>query len=119
MKFNLDSLVEEFENLETELSDPEIFKDQKKVKEVSRRKKSIEEAVQLYKEYKSLSQELEENKTMLSEEKDDEMKELLKMEISEAEDRVPELEEKLKIALLPKDQNDEKNIIVEIRAGAG
>ncbi len=65
MKFNLDTLVTEFKNLEIELSDPEIFKDQKKVKEVSRRKKSITEAVELYLEYKSLSESVEENKTML------------------------------------------------------
>ena len=119
MKFNLDTLVEEFENLEKELSNPEIFKDQKKVKEVSSRKKSIEEAVNLYREYKALNESLEENKQMLSGEKDEEMKDLIKMEISEAEQNIPELEEKLKMALLPKDPNDDKNIIVELRAWTG
>ena len=119
MKFNLDTLVTEFESLETQLSDPEIFKDQKKVKEVATRKKSIEHAVNLYKEYKILNESLDENKEMLNEEKEEEMRELLKMEISEAEDAIPELEEKLKMALLPKDPNDNKNIIVEVRAGTG
>jgi peptide chain release factor 1 len=119
MKFNLDNLVAEFENLEQELSNPEIFKDQKKVKEVARRKKSIEEAVNLYREYKTINETLDENKQMLAEEKDEEMRELLKMEIKEAEEKIPELEEKLKMALLPKDPNDEKNIIVELRAGTG
>ncbi len=119
MKFNLDTLVEEFESLEQELSNPEIFKDQKKVKQVASRKKSIEHAVNLYREYKNIYEEYEDNKQMLGEEKDEEMRELLKMEISSAEDRIPQLEEQLKIALLPKDQNDEKNIIVELRAGAG
>lgn len=119
MKFNLDTLVEEFENLEAQLSDPEIFKDQKKVKSVATRKKSIEEAVNLYREYKKIYEDYESNKVMLWEEKDEEMKELLKMEISEADDKIPDLEEQLKIALLPKDPNDEKNIIVELRAGAG
>lgn len=119
MKFNLDSLVEEFENLEQELSNPEIFKDQKKVKDVSSRKKQIEEAVALYREYKSLFTANEENKEMLALEKDDEMKELLKMEISEADNKIPKLEESLKMALLPKDPNDDKNIIVEVRAGTG
>lgn len=118
MKFNLDTLVTEFESLEQELSNPEIFKDQKKVKEVSTRKKSIEEAVTLYREYKTLSESLEENKEMLISESDVEMKELIKMEISEAEGSIPDLEEKLKVALLPKDPNDDKNIMVEIRAGA-
>ncbi len=119
MKFNLDTLEQEFVNLEAQLSDPEIFKDQKKVKEVATRKKQIEAAVKLYRQYRSVSESFEENKTMLGLEKDEEMRELLKMEISEAEDIIPELEEKLKVELLPKDHNDDKNIIVELRAGAG
>jgi peptide chain release factor 1 len=117
MKFNLDNLVEEFEQLEKKLSDPEIFKDQKKVREVAKRKKQIEEAVEIYKKYKKLNETLVENKEMLKEESDEEMKELYKEEIKEAEKNIPELEEKLKIALLPKDENDDKNIIVEVRAG--
>jgi len=116
MKFNLDSLVLEFEELEKKLSDPEIFKDQKKVREVSARKKMITEAVDLYKEYKKLNEALEENKEMLKEETDSEMQELLKEEIKELENKIPKLEEKLTIALLPKDPNDEKNIVVEVRA---
>lgn len=119
MKFNLDNLVAEFKKLEEELSNPEIFKDQKKVRDVSKRKKSMEEAVNLYKEYKILNDSLSENKDMLKIEKDSEMKDLIKNEIDEADILIPELEEKLKISLLPKDENDEKNIIVEIRAGTG
>jgi peptide chain release factor 1 len=116
MKFNLDNLVSEYEELEKKLSDPEIFKDQKKVREVSSRKKQITEAVELYKEYKKLNEALEENKQMLDEEKDEEMREMLKEEIKEIEAKIPDLEEKLTLALLPKDPNDEKNIIVEVRA---
>ncbi len=119
MKFNLDTLVEEYENLEKELSDPEIFKDQKKVKQLSTRKKSLEEAVNLYREYKNLYMQYEQNKELLAEEKEEEMKELFKTEISEAEESIVQYEEKLKIALLPKDPNDNKNIIVELRAWAG
>jgi len=119
MKFNLDSLVGEFEELEKKLSDPEIFKDQKKVREVSSRKKQISEAVELYKEYKSLSESLEENKQMLSDEKDDEMKDMLKEEIKDIENNIPEIEEKLTLSLLPQDPNDDKNIMVELRAWAG
>jgi peptide chain release factor 1 len=78
MKFNLDNLVNEFESLEQKLSDPEIFKDQKKVREVASRKKQIEESVTLYKHYKSMNDALEENKEMLYEEKDEEMRDLLK-----------------------------------------
>ncbi len=119
MKFNLDSLVTEFEDLEKQLSDPEIFKDQKKVRAVSQKKKNMEEAVNLYKEYKALNETLDENKQMLDGEKDEEMRELLKEEISEANNQIPEFEEKLKLALLPKDPNDEKNIMVEVRAWTG
>ena len=116
MKFNLDSLLEEFGELENQLSDPEIFKDQKKVRTVSQKKKNMEEAVNLYKEYKAINEALEDNKEMLDGEKDEEMREMLKEEISEAGILIPEFEEKLKVALLPKDPNDDKNIMVEVRA---
>jgi len=119
MKFNLDNLVTEYEDLEKQLSDPEIFKDQKKVRQVSSRKKAIEGAVELYKEYKSVNEALIENKEMLKEEKDEEMREMLKEEIKELEVKIPEMEETLKIELLPKDPNDDKNIMVEVRAGTG
>jgi peptide chain release factor 1 len=119
MKFNLDNLVAEYEELEKKLSDPDIFKDQKKIREVASRKKSIEKAVNLYKDYKMANDTLVENKEMLDIEKDEEMRDLLKEEIKDIELKIPEMEENLKIALLPKDPNDEKNIIVEIRAGTG
>jgi len=119
MKFNLDNLVAEFGDLEKKLSDPDIFKDQKKVREVAKRKKQIEEAVELYREYKQLNESLQENKEMLKEEKDEEMKDLLKSEILDTEEQILALEEKLTISLLPKDDNDDKNIMVEVRAGTG
>ena len=119
MKFNLEKLVAEFNELEQKLWDPDIFKDQKKVREVATRKKHITEAVELYKEYKALNNSLEENKEMLYHEKDEEMRDLLKEEIIEAEEMIPNLEEKLTISLLPKDENDDKNIMVEVRAGTG
>jgi peptide chain release factor 1 len=119
MKFNLDNLVDEYEALEMKLGDPEVFKDQKKVREVASRKKGIEKAVELYKEYKSAYEALAENKEMLDAEKDNEMRDMLKEEIKEIEEKIPEMEETLKVALLPQDPNDDKNIMVEIRAGAG
>ena len=119
MKYNLDNLVLELENLEKEMSNPDIFKDQKKVREVSARKKMIEKAVDIYKIYKSANESLEENKEMLNTEKDEEMRELLKEDIHQLEEKIPELEEELKIELLPKDPNDDKNIIVEVRAWTG
>jgi peptide chain release factor 1 len=119
MKFNLDNLVAEYEALEMKLGDPEIFKDQKKVREVASRKKGIEKAVELYKEYKAMYEALADNKEMLDAEKDNEMRDMLKEEIKEIEEKIPEMEETLKVALLPQDPNDDKNIMVEIRAGAG
>jgi len=119
MKFNLDNLVLEYESLEQKMLDPDIFKDQKRVKEVTWRKKQIEEAVNIYKEYKILYESLEENKAMLYTEKDEEMRDMIKEEIANAENAFPILEEKLKISLLPKDPNDDRNIIVEVRAWAG
>lgn len=119
MKFNLDTLEKEFLELEEKLTDPEIFKDQKQVKEVATRKKQIDGAVQLYRQYREIFQQFEENKELLGAEKDEEMRELYRSEIHEAEVKIPEFEEALKVALLPKDPNDDKNIIVEIRAGAG
>ena len=72
-----------------------------------------------YKEYKDCKQTVEDSLSMLEEESDEEMREMLKEELSEAKKRIEELEHELKILLLPKDPNDEKNVIVEIRAGAG
>jgi peptide chain release factor 1 len=116
MKFNLDNLVKEYEELEKRMSDPEVFKDQKKIKEVATKKKSLFEAVTLYREYKSLNEALEQNKDLLYSEKDEEMRGLIKDEIVTLEAKIPELEEKLKVSLLPKDPNDDKNIMVEVRA---
>lgn len=114
--FNLDNLVLEYENLEKELSHPEIFKDQKKVRDLSSRKKQISEAVNLYKDYKLAQSSLKEAVDILYTEKDEDMRELAKMQKDESEQSIKELEEKLKISLLPKDQDDDKNIMLEVRA---
>jgi peptide chain release factor 1 len=119
MKFQLDNLITEYEALETELADPSIYSDVKRLKTTNQKKKNLEKTVELYKEYKLVYANYEEAKTLVVNEKDPEMLELMKMEIATAEKRIPELEEALKIALLPKDPNDEKNIILEVRAGAG
>jgi len=115
MKFNLDNLVVEYNRLESDLANPDIFKDQKKVKEVAMKKKQLEEAVTLYKEYKKINEAFDEAVEMINS-SDVEMKELALMQKEESESKIFDLEEKLKIALLPKDPNDEKNIIVEVRA---
>ena len=75
--------------------------------------------VDAYKQYKQAKQDVEDSLALLDEESDKEMKELAKEELADAKKRIEELEQELKILLLPKDPNDEKNVIVEIRAGAG
>jgi len=119
MKFSLDNIIAEYESLETELTDPSIYSDLKRLKAVNQKKKSMEKTVELYREYKQLYANYEEIKGLVSNEKDPEMLEMMKSEIAAADIRIPELEEEIKIALLPKDPNDEKNIMLEVRAGVG
>ena len=119
MKFELDNLITEYKSLETELSDGEIYSDLVRLKSVTRRKKNLEKTVGLYLEYKQTYANLDEAKALLANEKDPEMLAMAKEELAICEAKIPELEEALKIALLPKDPNDDKNIILEIRAGAG
>ena len=117
MKFNLDNLVAEYENLDHELENPEVYSDPKRLKELMQKKKSLEQAVTLYREYKLSYANYDEAKNMLATEKDTEMLEMAKEEIATSEETINRLEEELKIALLPKDPNDEKNLILEVRAG--
>lgn len=119
MKFNLDNLLSEYDKLNEELSNPEVFKDQKKVRELSSRKKQLEESVELYKEYKQAHASLAEAVDILYNEKDEEMRELAKMQKDESETLIEALEEKIKFSLLPKDNDDDKNIMLEVRAGTG
>lgn len=119
MKFQLDNIISEYESLEADLSDPAIYSDLSRLKHTTQKKKSLEKTVQLYREYKSLMSNYEEIKKLIGDEKDPEMLELMQGELEEAERKIPTLEEAIKIALLPKDPNDEKNIILEVRAGAG
>lgn len=117
MKFNLDNLVTEYNNLDHELENPEVYGDPKRLKELMQKKKSLELSVILYREYKQLHENHDEAKNILSTEKDADMIEMAKDEIASTEARMAVLEEEIKIALLPKDPNDEKNLILEVRAG--
>jgi len=119
MKFNLDNLVAEYSNLDHELENPEVYSDPKRLKELMQKKKSLELSVTLYREYKQVYENYNEAKNILANEKDTDMIEMAKEEILTSEVRITELEEALKLALLPKDPNDEKNLILEVRAGAG
>lgn len=114
----LEEIEQTYLDLEKELAAPEIFNDQKRYTKVSKAHAEIGEIVGVYREYKEISQELEDNREMLKDE-DADIREMAKAEIESIEPRIPELEDKLRLLLLPKDPMDEKNIILEIRAGTG
>ncbi|EDP75270.1 peptide chain release factor 1 [Hydrogenivirga sp. 128-5-R1-1] len=114
----LEKLTEKYKRIEEELSKPEVIQDVKRYRELSREHKELAELYETYQEYKRLQRELNEAKELLkSPEK--ELKELAQEEIEDIQSRIPELEEKLKLLLVPKDPNDSKNVILEIRAGTG
>lgn len=115
----LELLVEKFEELEKKIIDPEIMKDMNIWQKLAKEHGDMKPIVEKYREYSKHKKELEENKEMLKESLDDEMKELVKEEISELEDSIEKEEQDLKILLLPKDPNDEKNVFMEVRAGTG
>lgn len=115
----LELLVEKFEELEKKITDPEIMKDMNVWQKLAKEHGDMKPIVEKYREYSKHKKELEENKEMLKESLDDEMKELVKEEISELEDSIEKEEQDLKILLLPKDPNDEKNVFMEVRAGTG
>jgi peptide chain release factor 1 len=115
----LKAVEERYEKLNQLLSDPEVVNDPKKLREYSKEQSDLEETVQTYREYKTVVEQLKDAKAMLEDKLDPEMKELVKDEIAELEEREEQLIERLKILLLPKDPNDEKNVIMEIRGAAG
>ena len=115
----LEDIIRRYEDITMMLGDPSVVSDQAKFRSLMKEQKSLEPLVECYKQYKETKQTIEDSLMLLDEESDPEMKEMLRQELSDAKDRIPELEEKLRILLLPKDPNDEKNVIVEIRAGVG
>lgn len=115
----LEDVVKKYNELNKLLMDPKIIEDPKKLMEYNKAINAISDIVEKYKEYKAKSGELDSLKQEIKEEKDHEMKEIMQEEIQNLEESIPEIESELKILLLPKDPNDEKNVIVEIRAAAG
>ena len=115
----LQVLEDKYQDLTEKISDMEIINDQKLWQKYMKEHADLEPIVFKYREYKSVLYDLSESKAILEEESDEELRDLAKMEIADLEDRVEPLEDELKILLLPKDPNDEKNVIVEIRGGAG
>ena len=115
----LEDLVRKYEDIMNELNEPGVADNQKRFQALMKEQNSLTPIVEAYQAYKKSSQDVEDSLSMLEEENDEDMREMLKEELSDAKAKVAELEEKLKILLLPKDPNDDKNVIVEIRAGAG
>jgi len=115
----LEFIEEKYEVLSHKISDPEIIADQNQWKKLVKEHSDIEPLVQKFREYKSVLKGIEDSEEMLNEEEDKELLEMVKMELSDLEEKKAALEEELKIMLLPKDPNDEKNVIVEIRGAAG
>ncbi len=115
----LKEVEEKFEEVERLMAVPENISNREKFMSLSKTYNELKEVVDTYREYKKLKSELSENEELLREEKDPEMKELVKEEIKNLEKKLEELEYKLKILLLPKDPNDEKGVIIEIRSGTG
>ncbi len=115
----LEDLLVRYEELMSELGEPGTADDQARFKKLMKEQSDLAPIVEAYSEYKQKKQDIDDSLEMLEAESDAEMREMLKEELADAKKRVEELEEKLKILLLPKDPNDDKNVIVEIRAGAG
>ncbi|MBE5851122.1 MAG: peptide chain release factor 1 [Lachnospiraceae bacterium] len=115
----LEDLLIRYEELMSELAEPGVADDAARFKRLMKEQSDLSPIVEAYSEYKKSKQDIEDSLEMLEAESDEEMREMLKEELSEAKDNVAKLEDRLKILLLPKDPNDDKNVIVEIRAGAG
>ena len=115
----LEDIVKHYEELMFELNNPSVAEDQKRFRKLMKEQSDLTPLVETYKEYKQAKQDVEDSLALLEEESDEEMREMAKEELSDAKKRIEELEQQLKILLLPKDPNDDKNVIVEIRAGAG
>lgn len=115
----LQAVEDRYERLNELLSDPEIINDSKKLREYSKEQADLQETVQTYRQYKEAQAQLQDAKAMLDEKLDPEMREMVKEEVNDLETQINELQEKLRILLIPKDPNDDKNVIMEIRGAAG
>jgi peptide chain release factor 1 len=115
----LDDLLIRYEEIMGELHEPSVTENQVRYRRLMKEQSDLAPLVEAYQEYKKCKQDMEDSLTMLEGESDEEMRELLKETLNDARKRTEELEQEMKILLLPKDPNDDKNVILEIRAGAG
>ncbi len=115
----LESILLRYQDVLNELSEPEVIQDQERYRKRMKEQTELGVIVEKYKEYKKTKETIEESLLILEEESDAELKELAKEELGESKDKLERIEKELRVLLLPKDPNDDKNVIVEIRAGAG
>lgn len=115
----LEDLVMRLEEVLSRLSEPDVAADTNRFRQLMKEQSELTPIVETYQEYKQNQQDIEDSRTLLDEESDEEMREMVKEELNGAKAKVEDLETRLKLLLLPKDPNDDKNVIVEIRAGAG
>lgn len=119
MFHKLDAVVRRFDILTERLADPTLYDRAQELRETNTERTNIEPIVIKYKEYKKLVADIAGNKDIIHNEKDEDMREMAKEELGELEAKLPVIEHELKLLLLPKDPNDDRNVILEIRAGAG
>ena len=115
----LEDLVRRYQELMDELNAPEVVANQENFRRLMKEQNDLAPIVEAFQEYRSHQNNIQESLAMLEEESDEELRELAKQELAESKEELVRLEERLKVLLLPKDPNDEKSVIVEIRAGAG
>ncbi len=115
----LDDILVRYEEILKELNDPSVTNDQNKFKKLMKEQSDLTPIVEAYKAYKNAKQTVTDSLEILDNESDEDLRELAKEELNEAKAEIDRLEEELKILLLPKDENDDKNVVVEIRGGAG
>jgi peptide chain release factor 1 len=115
----LEDILLRFQEIEDEMMNPSVLNDQNRYKKLRKEHSDLTAIVEKYKEYKETQNTIEESLAMLDEESDEEMRELAKEELNSCKQLIPKIEEEIKVLLLPKDPLDDKNVIVEIRGGAG
>ncbi|GAB4074818.1 peptide chain release factor 1 [Barrientosiimonas marina] len=115
----LKSLEDRYEKLNELLSDPDVINDIDKLRDYSKEQSDLEEIVQAYRQYQDVLGQLKDAEDMLEDESDEDMQEMAKTEIEELTEKEKDLEERLKVLLMPKDPNDDKNVFMEVRAAAG
>ncbi|SEQ91929.1 peptide chain release factor 1 [Piscibacillus halophilus] len=115
----LQHIEDRYNKLTELLMDPEVINDSKKLREYSKEQSDLQEVVEKYRRYKEVTQSIKDAKAILEDESDDDLREMAREELDELEPEVEQLEQEMKLLLIPKDPNDEKNVIFEIRGAAG